>query len=75
MSFVNSDSDNNNSVSTRRSRSGRRIYPRGHDDYIMGLQDPIALRPRKVVKQQTPQEAIDEFWAKFTTKAPGKGEL
>ncbi|KAI0120929.1 calpain family cysteine protease [Xylariales sp. AK1849] len=27
--------------------------------------------PRKT-KQQTPQEAIDEFWSKFTTKAPGK---
>ncbi|RYP76422.1 hypothetical protein DL769_003628 [Monosporascus sp. CRB-8-3] len=23
-------------------------------------------------KQQTPQEAIDEFWSKFTTKTPGK---
>lgn len=27
----------------------------------------------KKMKQQTPQEAIDEFWSKFTTKAPGKG--
>ncbi|KAL6696853.1 hypothetical protein J3F84DRAFT_371441 [Trichoderma pleuroticola] len=76
MSFVNSDSDNNsfgsrNSIRTRRSRSGRRIYPRGHDDYMMP-QDPIPFRPRKLVKHQTPQEAIDEFWAKFTTKAPGK---
>ncbi|PTB49747.1 hypothetical protein M431DRAFT_125377 [Trichoderma harzianum CBS 226.95] len=35
-------------------------------------QDPIPFRPRKLVKHQTPQEAIDEFWAKFTTKAPGK---
>ncbi|KAK4081135.1 uncharacterized protein Triagg1_2667 [Trichoderma aggressivum f. europaeum] len=76
MSFVNSDSDNNsfgsrNSIRTRRSRSGRRIYPRGNDDYMMP-QDPIPFRPRKLVKHQTPQEAIDEFWAKFTTKAPGK---
>ncbi|KAL7951978.1 hypothetical protein V8C42DRAFT_23463 [Trichoderma barbatum] len=76
MSFINSDSDNNsfvsrNSVRTRRSRSGRRIYPRGHGDYMMP-QDPVPFRPRKVVKHQTPQEAIDEFWAKFTTKAPGK---
>ncbi|KAL6874847.1 cysteine proteinase [Trichoderma novae-zelandiae] len=39
----------------------------------MGPQDAIPMRPRKVVRpQQTPQEAIDEFWAKFTTKAPGK---
>ncbi|KAL7789642.1 hypothetical protein V8C43DRAFT_286055 [Trichoderma afarasin] len=76
MSFINSDSDNNsfgsrNSIRTRRSRSGRRIYPRGNDDYMMP-QDPIPFRPRKLVKHQTPQEAIDEFWAKFTTKAPGK---
>ncbi|KAI0420583.1 hypothetical protein F5X98DRAFT_361668 [Xylaria grammica] len=28
--------------------------------------------PTKKNKQQTPQQAIDEFWAKFTTKAPGK---
>lgn len=80
MSFVNSDSDNNSfasniSIRTRRSRSGRRIYPRGQDDYLMGPHDALPLRSRKVVKQQTPQEAIDEFWAKFTTKAPGKGEF
>ncbi|KAM0255054.1 hypothetical protein ACHAQJ_006132 [Trichoderma viride] len=79
MSFINTDSDNNSFVShisirSRRSRSGRRIYPRSNDDYMMVSPDPIPipLRQRKVVKQQTPQEAIDEFWAKFTTKAPGK---
>ncbi|RFU77601.1 calpain family cysteine protease [Trichoderma arundinaceum] len=80
MSFVNSDSDNRSSgshisIRTRRSRSGRRIYPRGHDDYIMSPQDPVSLRQRKVVRQQTPQEAIDEFWSKFTTKAPGKARV
>ncbi|KAK7959461.1 calpain-8 [Apiospora aurea] len=34
---------------------------------------PVVLSnlPRKT-KQQTPQQAIDEFWSKFTTKAPGK---
>ncbi|KAK8062296.1 calpain family cysteine protease protein [Apiospora hydei] len=34
---------------------------------------PVVLSnlPRKT-KQQTPQQAIDEFWTKFTTKAPGK---
>lgn len=32
----------------------------------------IPQTPKKP-KQQTPQQAIDEFWAKFTTKAPGKG--
>ncbi|KAK5994899.1 Calpain-D [Cladobotryum mycophilum] len=29
-------------------------------------------RKRKVVNYQTPQEIIDEFWSKFTTKTPGK---
>ncbi len=29
--------------------------------------------PSKKNKQQTPQQVIDEFWTKFTTKAPGKG--
>lgn len=29
--------------------------------------------PSKKNKKQTPQQAIDEFWAKFTTKTPGKG--
>ncbi len=32
----------------------------------------ILTTPKKP-KQQAPQEAIDEFWDKFTTKAPGKG--
>ncbi|KAK2001573.1 calpain family cysteine protease [Colletotrichum falcatum] len=31
----------------------------------------IISKPRKA-KQQPPQEIVDEFWAKFTTKAPGK---
>ncbi|KAI1331660.1 hypothetical protein F5Y16DRAFT_358893 [Xylariaceae sp. FL0255] len=30
----------------------------------------LARSPKK--SKQTPQEAIDEFWSKFTTKAPGK---
>ncbi|PNP42229.1 hypothetical protein TGAMA5MH_05911 [Trichoderma gamsii] len=77
MSFINTDSDNNSFVShisirSRRSRSRRRIYPRSNDDYMMGPPDPVPVRQRKEAKQQTPQEAIDEFWAKFTTKAPGK---
>jgi hypothetical protein len=80
MSFINTDSDNNSFVShisirSRRSRSRRRIYPRSNDDYMMGSPDPVPVRQRKEAKQQTPQEAIDEFWAKFTTKAPGKGEF
>lgn len=42
---------------------------------MMEPQDPVPVRQRGIAKQQTPQEAIDEFWAKFTTKAPGKGEF
>jgi hypothetical protein len=33
-----------------------------------------AMRSKRRPKQQTPQEAIDEFWAKFSSKTPGKGE-
>ncbi|KAI8623159.1 hypothetical protein F5Y19DRAFT_468721 [Xylariaceae sp. FL1651] len=32
----------------------------------------MSSRTPKKSKQQAPQEAIDEFWSKFTTKAPGK---
>ncbi|KAI0877501.1 hypothetical protein GGS24DRAFT_487876 [Hypoxylon argillaceum] len=32
----------------------------------------MSVFPPDKQQQQTPQEAIDEFWAKFTTKAPGK---
>ncbi|TGJ88705.1 hypothetical protein E0Z10_g18 [Xylaria hypoxylon] len=53
-------------------------------DYYLGARDdaiahtimaevPVILSlPSKKNKQQTPQQAIDEFWTKFTTKAPGK---
>ena len=35
---------------------------------------PITLAARKNRKtQRSPQDNIDEFWSKFTTKAPGKG--
>ncbi|KAI0108077.1 cysteine proteinase [Daldinia grandis] len=33
---------------------------------------PVSMQTPKKSKKQTPQEAIDEFWNKFTTKAPGK---
>ncbi|KAI1642724.1 cysteine proteinase [Daldinia loculata] len=33
---------------------------------------PVSMQTPKKPKKQTPQEAIDEFWKKFTTKAPGK---
>ncbi|GJC85255.1 calpain-8 [Colletotrichum liriopes] len=33
---------------------------------------PVAASKLRKVKQQPPQEIIDEFWAKFTTKTPGK---
>ncbi|KAI9808877.1 MAG: hypothetical protein M1827_007152 [Pycnora praestabilis] len=29
-------------------------------------------RPKRIVKKQAPQQTIDEFWEKFTTKHPGK---
>lgn len=64
MSFINTDTDSSSAVSRISIPSRHRIYPRrGHDDhYIMGSQDALPLRPRKVVKpQQTQQEAIDEF--------------
>ena len=35
---------------------------------------PLTMAPRKKTKQKNPQEKLDEFWNKFTTKAPGKGE-
>ncbi|OTB02778.1 hypothetical protein M426DRAFT_13201 [Hypoxylon sp. CI-4A] len=38
---------------------------------MAGLPVP-APRPPINSKQQTPQQAIDEFWGKFTTKTPGK---
>lgn len=37
---------------------------------------PMVLVPLTTVKKpktQAPQDTIDEFWAKFTTKNPGKG--
>ncbi|EFQ28405.1 calpain family cysteine protease [Colletotrichum graminicola M1.001] len=33
---------------------------------------PVILSKPRKVKQQPPQEIVDDFWAKFTTKAPGK---
>ncbi|KAI0007419.1 hypothetical protein F4779DRAFT_591954 [Xylariaceae sp. FL0662B] len=39
---------------------------------VMAEMPVILTRAPKKNKQQTPQEAIDEFWSKFTTKAPGK---
>ncbi|EOO03455.1 putative calpain family cysteine protease protein [Phaeoacremonium minimum UCRPA7] len=33
---------------------------------------PLTMAPRKKTKQKNPQEKLDEFWNKFTTKAPGK---
>ncbi|KAI1655507.1 cysteine proteinase [Daldinia decipiens] len=33
---------------------------------------PVSMQTPKKPKKQTPQEAIDEFWKKFTTKTPGK---
>ncbi|RYC65051.1 hypothetical protein CHU98_g1171 [Xylaria longipes] len=54
-------------------------------EYILGREDDDAIGQTvmaevpvtisltsKKNKDQTPQQIIDEFWAKFTTKAPGK---
>ncbi|KAI0536506.1 hypothetical protein GGR58DRAFT_474995 [Xylaria digitata] len=38
---------------------------------MAGVPVTVSL-PSKKNKDQTPQQAIDEFWTKFTTKAPGK---
>jgi hypothetical protein len=35
----------------------------------------IAPAPAKKVKHLSPQDAIDEFWNKFNSKTPGRGEL
>jgi hypothetical protein len=37
---------------------------------------PVYVPPqgRRKTKQKSPQQQIDDFWGKFTTKAPGKGE-
>ncbi len=36
---------------------------------------PSMMYSSRRPKQQAPQDAIDDFWRKFTTKTPGKGEL
>ena len=35
----------------------------------------MAPAPPKKVKHQSPQDAIDEFWGKFNSKTPGRGEI
>jgi hypothetical protein len=39
---------------------------------VLGEMPVTVARPPKKPRQ-TPQEAVDEFWSKFTTKTPGKG--
>ncbi|KAI0446932.1 hypothetical protein F4803DRAFT_501696 [Xylaria telfairii] len=52
------------------------LLGRDNDDAVaqtIMAEVPITISlPSKKNKDQTPQQAIDEFWAKFTTKAPGK---
>lgn len=36
---------------------------------------PVTVSNPRRTKQQPPQDIIDEFWANFTTKTPGKGLL
>ncbi len=38
------------------------------------LELPVTVTAQKRGKQRSPQENIDEFWKKFTTRAPGRGE-
>ncbi|KAI0864295.1 hypothetical protein F4860DRAFT_465773 [Xylaria cubensis] len=49
----------------------------GDDDDAIGqtimAEVPVTISlPRKKDTDKTPQQTIDEFWSKFTTKAPGK---
>ncbi|WQF89089.1 Putative peptidase C2, calpain, catalytic domain, papain-like cysteine peptidase superfamily [Colletotrichum destructivum] len=67
MSFGNSsDSDSDSSSSS----AGRNITHPHHRKYIASM--PVTVSKPRKTKQQPPQEIIDEFWAKFTTKTPGK---
>ncbi|KAI1463907.1 cysteine proteinase [Daldinia caldariorum] len=56
--------------STPPSESGRLSQDAG-DRTVMAVVPGTTQIPKKNNKQ-TPQEAIDQFWNKFTTKAPGK---
>ncbi len=38
------------------------------------LELPVTVTAQKKGKQRSPQENIDEFWRKFTTRTPGRGE-
>jgi hypothetical protein len=50
----------------------------GQEGSLGGVDRPMLLVPAptksKKPKHQAPQEAVDEFWAKFNTKTPGKGK-
>ncbi|OHW99422.1 calpain family cysteine protease [Colletotrichum incanum] len=41
-----------------------------HRTYLASM--PVTVSKPQRAKQQPPQKIIDEFWAKFTTKTPGK---
>lgn len=68
LSIASSSSYNSNSDS---SNSGRRFGKTVMAEVPVSLQNA----PKKKKKQQSPQQAIDDFWAKFTTKFPGKGTV
>ncbi|KAI1866672.1 uncharacterized protein JN550_007525 [Neoarthrinium moseri] len=65
-------------MSVTSSTSSESVYLERDDDIAPVARTAIAKRPvstakmPKKIKQKTPQDTIDEFWAKFTTKAPGK---
>jgi hypothetical protein len=46
----------------------------GYRSVVSTATSASAMKSRRRPKQQTPQQAIDEFWAKFSSKTPGKGQ-
>lgn len=54
------------------STSGRSVVDDGPPVRVMA---EVPHSRVKKDKPKNPQQKIDEFWGKYTTKAPGKGEL
>ena len=46
----------------------------GKEGRVVMAEIPLVVPPALMAPiPQTPQKKIDDFWKKFTTKAPGKG--
>ena len=43
-----------------------------HEQHTQAPNTTMAPRPRLPAQKHAPQRSIDDFWAKFTTKHPGK---